>query len=263
MRDEEVLLNKNVDYLKNISQVQKEQIILNDKSNFDKLKKDCFEKRKSALQSFLKIKDSFPYKQVQNNFDKINEVIANQLTVEDVTFEKLLDDYKRFYENETIRINVTISSNLYLKIRRQEVKLNELLKEIIIGNNDVDIAKLINDLGIRNWVSEGLLFLKEGEDLQTCPFCQKETIDKNLIEKFESYFDENYKNKLLELENLKTNYITTISFLLQEIKNVSIEFNEKNVSSDLYDLTKTFFESNIKQIEEKIKNSNEKKRFNL
>jgi wobble nucleotide-excising tRNase len=256
---EGILLKKNDDYLKNILQTKKTQILEDDKANFDKMKRKCFEKRKSALQFFLKIKDSFPFKQIQNNFEKINEVLSSSLVVKDITFEKLLDDYKRYYENETIKISTTISSNLYLKIRRQEIKLNELLQEIIIGNNDVDIAKLINDLGIRNWVSTGVSFLKEDTDLQTCPFCQKETIDKDLMEKFESYFDENYKNKLLELENLKINYETTISFFLQEIKNVSIEFNEKNVSSDLYDLIKTFFESNIRQIEEKIKNSNEKK----
>lgn len=259
IENEGVLLQQNDDYLKGILKSRKEKIIQNDKNDFERLKKECFEERKSALQFFLKIKDSFPYKQIQNNFDKIQDVLSKPINDESVVFENLVNDYKRYFEDEIIKINSIIPSKLYSKIRKQEIVLNKLLQEVIIGNNDVDIAKMINDLGIRNWVSTGILFLKDDIDSQICPFCQKKTIDMDLLKKFEDYFDENYKNKISELEALKISYVSTVSFFLREIKNVSDEYNEKNITSNLYDLIKTFFDKNIEQIDQKIKDSNIRK----
>lgn len=259
IEDETIILNQNNNYLKDILQSRKERIIQNDKNDFDRLKKECFEERKTALQFFLKIKDSFLYKQIQNNFDKIQDVLSKPINDENIVFESLVDDYKRYFEADIIKINSVIPSKLYSKIRKQELALNLLLQEVIIGNNDVDIAKMINDLGIRNWVSTGITFLRDDFDLQSCPFCQKETIDIDLRKKFEDYFDENYKNKIAELEAFKTNYDLTFSHFLNEIKNVSDEYNDKNITSNLYDTMKNFFEKNIEQIDQKIKNSNVKK----
>ncbi|MXO05366.1 AAA family ATPase [Flavobacterium sp. HBTb2-11-1] len=259
IENENIFLQQNIDYLKDILQPKKDKIIQDDKVNFDKLKKECFEDRKNALQFFLKIKDSFPYKQIQNNFDKILNVLSNPLSNDNITFEDLINAYKRYFDNEFVKINSNISRELYSKIRKQEVELNKLLNEVIIGNNDVDIAKMINDLGIRNWVSTGISFLKQDEDLQICPFCQKETVDAELIDKFENYFDENYKNKISELEKLKTDYISNTSLFLQELKSILGEFNEKNIVSNLYDSIKTFFDENVEQIDLKIKDSNVRK----
>lgn len=259
IEDENIHLKQNSDYLKDVLQPRKEKIFQEDKANFDKLKKECFEERKNALQSFLKIKDSFPFKQIQNNFDKILDVLSKKINNKNIVFDELVVKYKRFYDNEIIKINSNISTELYSKIRRQEVELNKLLQEIIIGNNDIDIAEMINNLGISSWVSTGISFLQDDTDLQKCPFCQKETIDVELIKKFEDYFDQNFKNKISELEKLKANYISTLSLLLEEIRNVSNEYNDKNLVSNLYNSLKTFIDKNVEQIDLKIKESNIKK----
>ncbi|MBZ4043943.1 AAA family ATPase [Flavobacterium hibisci] len=257
--EETIILKQNSDYLKDILQPRKEKIIQDDKTSFDKLKRECFEERKSALQSFLKIKDLFPFKQVQNNFEQIEGILSKKNSYENIVFDDLVSKYKRFYDNEIVKINSNISTKLYSKIRRQEIELNKLLQEIIIGNNDIDIAEMINNLGVSNWVSTGISFLKEDKDLQKCPFCQKETIDSELVKKFENYFDQNFKNKISELEKLKTNYVSTVSLLLQEIRNVLNEYNRKNLVSNLYDSLKTFVDKNIEQIDLKIKESNTRK----
>lgn len=259
IEDENIHLKQNSDYLKDVLQPRKAAIFQEDKANFDRLKKECFEERKNALQSFLKIKDSFPYKQVQNNFDTIRDILYKKINIENIGFDELVVKYKRFYDNEIIKIDSNISTQLYSKIRRQEVELNKLLQEVIIGNNDIDIAEMINDLGISNWVSTGISFLEDDRDLQKCPFCQKETINVELMNKFEDYFDQNFKNKISELEELKVNYISTFSLLLQEIRNVLNEYNDKNLVSNLYDSIKTFVDKNVEQIDLKIKESNSKK----
>ncbi|MGT0150811.1 AAA family ATPase [Vibrio metschnikovii] len=65
----------------------------------------------------------------------------------------------------------------------------ELLKEIVIGNEDSSIAKLINQLKNSDWVSDGLRYLDDIKD-ETCPFCQSKTITPELIAQIKDYFDE-------------------------------------------------------------------------
>lgn len=83
-----------------------------------------------------------------------------------------------------------------------------------------------------------------------------------MIKKFEDYFDQNFKNKISQLEKLKQNYVSTLS-LLQEIRNVLNEYNDKNLVSNLYDSVKTFIDKNIEQIDLKLKNLILEKKFNL
>lgn len=132
-----------------------------------------FWRTKICTTIFFKIKDSFPFKQVQNNFDKIQDVLSKKINHENIVFDQLIVKYKRFYDNEIIKINFNISTELYFKIRRQEEELNKLLQEVIIGNNDIDIAEMINNLGISNWVSTGISFLEVDKDLQNALFVKK------------------------------------------------------------------------------------------
>lgn len=256
---ESLKINQNENYINNILKERKYLVFMQDREHFGSLKNYCFEERKNILQSFFKIRDKFPFKQTQNNYDKISEVISNNENLFGINFKDLLSNYKKFYDDELVEIKTFISPNLYKKIRILEGKLNFILNDVIIGNNDVDVAKMINDLGIRNWVETGLNILKKDVNIQICPFCQKETVDLHLIEQFENYFDENYKNKIAQIELLKIDYKSLMSNLLLDIKDLSVEYNSKNVVSDLYDNLKNFFEKNIRTIEQKIKSSNEKK----
>ena len=54
------------------------------------------------------------------------------------------------------------------------IENDKIWTEVIVGNNDVDIAKLINELNMLDWVKAGQQYICEGD---LCPFCQKHTID--------------------------------------------------------------------------------------
>lgn len=252
-------VNLSENYINNVLKDRKHEIFIGHRDHFEYLKSLCFEERKNTLKSFLKIKDSFPFRQMQNNYDEIFKVLTTSENLVEIKFDDLLSNYKKFYEDELIKINTFLNPKLYKRIRELEVKLNSILNEIIIGNDDFDVAKLINDLGIRNWVETGITFLDKDLNSRTCPFCQKETIDSDLIKKFESYYDENYKNRIAEIELLKSNYEICFNNFLLQVKNASIEFNKKNITSNLYDNLKVLFDKNLKTIKEKIKSSNEKK----
>ncbi|AYM89038.1 AAA family ATPase [Pseudoalteromonas agarivorans] len=81
----------------------------------------------------------------------------------------------------------------------------ELLKEIVIGNEDSPIAKLINQLKNSDWVSDGLQYLDDIED-ETCPFCQSKTITPELILQIKDYFDETYEASKQNISNILTKY---------------------------------------------------------
>lgn len=223
------------------------------------LKDYCFNKRKNTIQSFLKIKDDFPKKQTQNNYDAIIAVKNIIGPKPLVPFEKLSNDYTKYYNSDLERINLFLDPALYKNIRKKELELNKLLQEVIVGNSDVDIAVLINDLGIRSWVEKGTSFLNDKLDTQTCPFCQKETIDKLLLDKFSQYFDESYKQKIQKIEDLKEEHKSLLEDYIEKLNNLIRVFNENNIASNLHTKIKDLLEDNEKIIIDKIKNSNEKK----
>ncbi|OCW73220.1 AAA family ATPase [Elizabethkingia anophelis] len=237
---------------------ENDQIIKLKENEFQDLKRKCFEERKTTINSFFKIRDSFLYKQTQNNFDQIKFTLENNFTANHIDFEDLSHDYKQYYDTDILNIPLYISPFLYKKIRNIENSINISLQEIIIGNKNIDINKLISDLNIRkNWVEEGLNYLSKDEEIQACPFCQQETIDKKLIEKFENYFDETYKSKINNITALKTQYIDQIDIILDDIKAIQNYFNSENNVSNLYDNLKTLFNNNIKIIVDKIASPNE------
>ncbi|EHZ7122023.1 AAA family ATPase [Vibrio vulnificus] len=89
----------------------------------------------------------------------------------------------------------------------------ELLKEIVIGNEDSPIAKLINQLQNSDWVSNGLQYLADIED-ETCPFCQSKTITPELITQIKDYFDETYEESKQNIGKILTKYQKIVDSLI-------------------------------------------------
>lgn len=247
-------INKKIEKLRN----RKSSINANKEKKLDDLKKNCFQERKTSLQSFPKIKDNFPYKLTENNFEAIEKVLNIQ-PLEHITFNKLLENYKKYYDNELAKIETSIFIELFNTFIGSEEKLNEILQKVIIGNTDVDIAKMIDDLHIKKWVEDGIEYLDTKKNLQLCPFCQKETVDIELVKKFEQYFDESYKKDIETIAELKTDYTQKYNIFISNLQDVVNEYNIDNIVSDFIASTKELFDKNIKIIEEKIASSNEKK----
>ena len=235
-----------------------DKIKRNKEKKLDDLKKECFEFRKTTLRTFPKIKDSFPHKVTKNNFESILNTLKIQ-PLQNITFEMLLTDYKKYYDSELAKIETMISMDLYQSIIDIEAKLNTILPKVIVGNTDVDIAEMIESLQNKKWVEDGMSFLDIDEDLQTCPFCQKETVNKELIEKFKQYFDESYKKDMQLIKDFKAQYEESYYAFKSNLDNLVGVYNTANKVSSLIEGIKEVFDKNIKIIEEKLANSNEKK----
>jgi len=222
------------------------------------LKNNCFEFRKNALKSFSKIKDLFPNKQKQNNFDQILKILTVQ-PLQFITFDMILEDYKKNYDTELVNISYIVELDKFDKLIDLEKSINEILGKVIVGNSEVDISDLIDVLQNKQWVENGIKYLDKEKETQLCPFCQQETINKELFEKFNTYFDESYKKSIEDIEQLRSQYVNVYNEFKTNLQNVVNEYNESNKVSNLIEKLKDTFDSNIKTFDEKLEKTNEKK----
>lgn len=191
-----------------------------------------------------------------NNLQEIKGKLINPLAAV-CTIVQLTERYQTLFEKEIKQVNQNIDSILYKEIRHIERKLENLLQEVIVGNEDVDIAALISKINARSWVETGVQFIDKTEGY--CPFCQQKTIDKNLKEQFNKYFDLTYKEKIKDLVALQTNYKEKSAALLANLFNIQNEFNPNNLVSNIYFTVQEHFNTNLKNVVKKIENPNERK----
>lgn len=99
-----------------------------------------------------------------------------------------------------------------------KIEQNNIWKSIIVGKQDIDLAKLINKLGITDWVSRGKAIL-EHNDSDLCPFCQQHTITQEFKQKLSQFFDEEYESKTTLIAKNLTKY-------RQEIERLRLQIND-------------------------------------
>ncbi|MBF0477999.1 MAG: AAA family ATPase [Candidatus Omnitrophica bacterium] len=115
-----------------------------------------------------------------------------------------------------------------------EIEKHVLLKKIIVGKADVNIAKLIQKLNINDWVSQGRAYI---QDDKTCPFCQQSTITQEFKIQLESFFDEAYLNDINSFKALKQEYNILILNVINELNNVETtqkEFKNSKLNIDKF-----------------------------
>ena len=180
--------------------------------------------------------------------------------------QKLIEDLKKEAEATQGEKAITYSEDEIKKIEFYflGIEENNIFSEVIVGNENLQIAGLMKELNNADWVKLGLEYTKEpvkkedSEKIESeqCPFCQKETISSELYEQIKDYFDESYHKKITELKGLDSGYWQAMkkvedneSELLKNdfIKNRETEFKlfYKNFTNKL--------SSNWSKINEKIK----------
>lgn len=233
----------------------KKVLIENDqKAKLNQLLDYCWSHR-SAFSTFSKINLSFSGSKL-NHFAEIKKKLLNPVDSV-LQIEELNELYKNLYEKELKIISGRINVRIYQKIRKIETTINEKMQRVIVGNDDVEIAKLIQTLDSTKWVESGIAYLDKTNEI--CPFCQNKTIDLNLKEQFEKFFDETYKNSLSEIEQLKDQYIEQTNQFIQNLGEIQNEYNAESIVSKLVLELRELFTNNTKSIEYKLKHSNEKK----
>jgi len=107
-----------------------------------------------------------------------------------------------------------------------EIENDPIWMKKIVGQGDIEIAKLIQHLNLNDWVNEGREYL---QDVNVCPFCQQETITRSFRDQLDEYFDEQFTFDTEYVQTLSKEYfliVENISNFLQQLE-ISEKTNTK------------------------------------
>lgn len=125
------------------------------------------------------------------------------------------------------------------------IEEKEIWNKKIIGKSDVDIAKLIQNLNINDWVHQGKAYIQEKN---ICPFCQQETITDDFKVQIEKYFDTTFIESIESIKQFKQRYNFVYETIINQLN--QIEFEQKNSKNTKLDVEKflIFLKTLISQI---------------
>lgn len=175
---------------------------------------------KQALTGSLGSKQTFRDKLLNEKENNSSELLS---------FEDLKNKANTLLGETPLRINRIPLINSE-QINR--IESHEIWKKIIVGGADVDIARLIGELGNSDWISEGLQYIQNDKD--TCPFCQQSTIN----EDFRRQISEFFNNSFSEDKNTIKTQLDSYNSLSENILNTldQIETSERVNSSTMLDI---------------------------
>ena len=256
-----------------------EEIIKNSKETKEKLSNEKSEKEKSKNELEKKLNDEansikeklweiktshtggdrildYCFEGVKSSKDKLFEKIkditkGNQPTR---SIDDLKKELSKIGENtqEIPQVSLINLDNV-LGIEKEAI-----FNEVVVGNENSVVSTLIKELGNFDWVKQG--FESYVREDSKCPFCQENTITKDLKNEFEKYFDKVFKEKMQQIQNLSqqySNYLEGIPSQNKFLENIFIKDEESdfiNLYSQLYHNLKT----NEQSIKKKINNPSTK-----
>lgn len=87
----------------------------------------------------------------------------------------------------------------------------QLLKKVIVGNQESTISAVMDEFANATWVRTGIEYIDK--DGHRCPFCHQETITDDFLKELQSYFDESYEHDIQALRLLEQTLVDTIARL--------------------------------------------------
>lgn len=136
----------------------------------------------------------------------LTEAPSNVAIVRNIS--ELREDAATVYSDSLIKATILPdqdSSNV------STMENSAILKKIIIGKEDVDIAELIAKVGNSDWVQQGQQYFGQLEE--QCPFCQQAT-DVGFKQSLKAYFDERYIADIAAIDKMLEVYTNASKNLL-------------------------------------------------
>lgn len=205
-----------------------------------KQKQEDITKRKNTIEKLNeqlgKVRSDFEdrawtsiYKRYQNDF---NEAFSGAKSKERF-LNRLLDEFKNNHRvqpqyadlkkrSEIIFGTPPVMMQEIVPIQYEhilEIENDFIWSKIVVGKSDIDIASLIQKLGMNDWVNEGRRFITDDSDI--CPFCQKHTIDDAFKCQIEEYFDDTFTMDIATIEKLQTEYLELTQSILTHLQEMS------------------------------------------
>ncbi len=143
-----------------------------------------------------------------------------------------------------------------------KIENNDIWNKVIIGNQDVPIAKMISILDNADWVSQGRKYIKNRD---ICPFCQQHTITDCLLKELESFFSGEYEKDIQTVKNQTDLYKKLTQELYEVLKKINTSSESITIGKldfDKYklllDTLNTIFSGNISEMMSKENEASKK-----
>lgn len=157
---------------------------------------------------------------VKGSAEKLFDYVCSiELPIEEPkSLESIKKDIQLYFDDSQKEIKAIIIPD-YNGIR---VEKDSILKKAIVGNQNSTVADVIKRLNNSDWVKQGLTYIIDPikASVGKCPFCQSNTITKQLVEELKKYFDESYENDKSYL------YLMLEKYKEEQVKISSIDFSE-------------------------------------
>lgn len=157
-------------------------------------------------------------KQNENDFAEAFSVLRGN---KEKFADEVIKKYNKGHESSETRENLIFRANSLLTKKPEvctpivfdieaialdveTIEKNEIWSKVIVGNQDVPIAKLIDKLNNSDWVNQGRQYLSNDE--KVCPFCQQRTITDELREDLESFFSGEYELAIKSINTFSSEY---------------------------------------------------------
>ncbi|ADU28513.1 ATP-binding protein [Evansella cellulosilytica] len=226
--------------LENNIRQKKEQIQIL-KTNFTN---HCWELKQKYDENF---KEAFTgFRNKRENFMErcLDEAVNNNSEL--YTYEELNSRVESVFKNSRVKIRPIPEIQYDSSVEEQSI-----FQSKIIGKNDIDIARLISELNLSDWVQQGHRHM-EGTD-GICPFCQQE-LPRSFKGKLDEYFDETYTEQIQNLNSSIEKYERdTIGFFEQYnfLITEDIPYINKEKISSLFEIMNSTFKENMQLLERK------------
>lgn len=219
--------------------------------------KSEIDKQEIAIQTENKTFSEFAWNNILKKYERWFSKSTIGAGTKDRFIEKLLTAYQHEHSKplpidelkkrasvllaqQPLRIEpyILIDNNILVSI-----EVDTIWEKIIIGKQDIDIAKLISELKNSDWVNQGVKYMKDGSDI--CPFCQQHTITDTFRVKINGFFDEIYKQDISKVNKRFEEYKNAVDILTNSLEHL-IETQKKqekfivNFDSILFALKATF-----------------------
>lgn len=175
-------------------------------------------------------KEAYAAASVRGNKERFKEkVLAERVsnTADLLSLDALKEKAKTIFSGDIERIAPLQNIS---DVDLVAVEENALLKKMIVGNQDVDIAALINRLGNGDWVKQGRKYHER--EPEVCPFCQQST-DKQFADNIAEFFSEAYDNDVQSLRRLQESYQNASDTLLASMQRC-VELHNPFLKIDLF-----------------------------
>jgi wobble nucleotide-excising tRNase len=131
-----------------------------------------------------------------------------------------------------------------------EIENDTIFQSSIVGSTNSSFSEFINKIGSSDWVKEGL-HITEAHNLDSCPFCQEETLTPELLSKLTNYFDATYSTQIEKLSNVGQRY-KALASSLPTLEKITTKIHSDTEIPILYERLVSEIGRNIQSIDRKM-----------